>query len=80
METNGFYTQVSQSRLEAALEHYRIVCSSDALQQHFWALVTKCTTLTGIFITKVPAPPSLHQKRLSEDDGDKRILYTGVPK
>ena len=54
---------------------------SDALQQHFWARVTKCTISSGIFITKVPAPPSLLdlQECLSED-GDKRILYTDFQK
>ena len=52
--------------------------ASDPLQQHFRALVTKCTILSRMFITKVLAPPSLPQKRLSED-GDKRILYTDSP-
>ena len=49
------------------------------LKQHFRALVTECTLSTCIYLTKVPALPSLPQKCLSED-GDKRILYTDSPK
>jgi len=58
-EKNGFYTQVLKNRLKEAVFDNTVTRPSDALQQHFLALITKGTISTGFFMNKIPGPPSL---------------------
>ena len=73
MKKSGFYTQILQNKLKAAVLRNTLLRQSDALLRLIWSLVTKCTISTGIFTNKVHAPTLFPLKRLFED-GEKRVL------